>query len=133
MEVFTELKPSALLIRPLPLNRFRDFRTIYEERCNQLVNIARMHNTPAQMHMKISESNQQRGTKAQKMCNAKTIVSAINIEACDYVMIRRHAKKDHKLQARWKGQVHVTKAKSHLVLEVKGINDTCQFVVHACA
>lgn len=65
------------------------------------------------------------------MHNAKTNVVPINFEVRDYVMIRAHAKRSHKLQARWRGPMRVTYAKSHLVFEVENLNDGSKLVAHA--
>lgn len=46
-------------------------------------------------------------------------------------MIRTHTKKEHKLQAEWRGPMWATNAKSHLFFDVKDINDECKVAVHA--
>lgn len=113
LEFLIRFKPSPILIRPSPLRRSHDWNIIDEERCNQLVDIEKMHNPLAQMHKTISDINQRRRSEAQKRNNAETNVIRTKIEVGDYVMVRTNAKKEHKLQTRWRRPKWVTEA-SHI-------------------
>lgn len=66
MDVFTRLKPFAILVRPLPLRGFRDSNTINQKRCKQLVNIEWMHTALAEMHKTIAEGKQRRQTQPNR-------------------------------------------------------------------
>lgn len=123
MKVFTGLNPSAHLVRPSPLRRFRDLKDINEERAIQLVNIRSIYEALAGMHKNISTRKEHKRTQSQTMYNAKTNVLPVNFEVGDYVMIRTHAKRSHKFRPQWRGPMNVTDAKSHLIVDVENLND----------
>lgn len=131
MEVFTRLKPSALLVRPSPLRRFHDLKRIEKERCTQTVNIEHIYTAVFQMHKTIAEGSQRRCTEAQVVHNAMTHVLPFRFDVGDYVMIGTPANRGYKLQSRLWGPMMVAKAKSHLVFEMNNINDGSELVVHA--
>lgn len=43
LEILTDLEPATLLLRPSPLQHYRELKVINAERCHQLMNIDRMH------------------------------------------------------------------------------------------
>lgn len=131
MEAFTGMQPPPLLVRPSPFRRFWDLEALDRERCTSLVDIDRMHTALSHMHKELAEHNLKRRTQSQKLHNAKTHILPINIELADYVMIRTHAKREQKLQARWHGPMRVVASKSDLVFEVESIVDGSKSVLHA--
>lgn len=63
--------------------------------------------------------------------NAKTNTAHIIIEIGDYVVVRTHAKRSHKLQSLRRGQMRVTQERRLLLFEVENINDRSEAVAHA--
>lgn len=103
MEVCTGLEPSTLVIRHMPLCRYKNFKSIDEEQCYRITNIEKMHDALEQIHKEVSNSNQRQRVQSQKVHNARTNVLALRIYIGDGVMIRSHSKKIHKLQQNWRG------------------------------
>lgn len=99
MKVYTRLNLSAFLVRSLPLKHFCDLNSIDENRASQLVNTRSIHEALAEMHESISTHKEHKRMQSQMMHNAKANVLPINFEAGDYLKIRTHAKRSHKLHA----------------------------------
>lgn len=131
MEVFTGLKASPLIIRPLPLRKYMSVKALDEARTMQVINIDRFHQALENIHKEVSDNNTANRSRALKWHNAKTNVTPLNINIGDYVMIRTHAHRNHKLESKWRGPMLVVEAKSTLVFVVKDINNGSQQTVHA--
>lgn len=131
MEVFLGLKPSPLVIRPLPLRRYCDLNSVSEERCKQILNLGTLAEALDQRHKEVNMQNQYRRKQAQRIHNAKTNVSPWNIDVGDYVMVRTHCNRNHKLQTNCRGPMRETEAKSSLVFVVEDIVNANKMVVHA--
>lgn len=131
LEVFTGLKPSPLLVSPMPLRKFKDIAAINEARTRELANITAPHEALDEMHKDVVESSSKQRTRAQKIHNARTSVTPLNIAVGDYVMIRAHARKEHKLQTKWRGPMLVKETKSPLLFVVEDITNAQHLTVHA--
>lgn len=97
--VFFGRRPSHLVAIPSPLHRYRDLKSLEEERCRQTVSINTMHESLERMHEEVAANNRKRQTLAQRSHNAKTNILAVKCDVGSFVMIRTHAKGNHKLQA----------------------------------
>lgn len=121
MEVFICLKAEPLLVRSSPLRMYRNAHGTDEARIATISDIEALHNALENVYKEVSKRNRMNRTRAQKWQNAKTNVLPLNITVGDYVMIRTHAKREHKLQFRWRGPMLVKDAKSSLVFIVQDL------------
>lgn len=121
MEVFSSLKLPPLIVRPMPMRKYRDVKTVNAECCRSVSNIDEVQQVLGSMDKEVCENNQAKRTRAQKIHNVKTIVLPLKIDTNDYVMVRVDAKRKHKLQHKWKGQIKVIKEKRDLVFVLEDI------------
>lgn len=131
MEIFTGLKTPPLLISPTPLRIYKDVRATDEAKMAEIINIAVLHEAVEKVHKEVEKKNTANRTRAQKWYNAKTNVLPLNIAIGDYEMIRTHAKREHKLQSKWRGLMLVKEARASLVFVVEDLINAKQFNVHA--
>lgn len=105
--------------------------SIDEERGRQIIDIERTHDALQQMRKELWDSNQLRRMQAQQTQNDHTNILSVNTEIGDHVMIRTHAKRNHKLQSLRRGPMKVIDPKSSRVFTVEDITTHRHLVVHA--
>lgn len=97
LEVFLGLKPSPRNARPTSMRTYKDVSGIRGKRCRRITDLGRSPEVLRQMHKEVCNDNNRRRSRAQQIHNTRTNVLPISIEIGDYVMIRSHAKRNHKL------------------------------------
>lgn len=131
LEVFTGHLPSRPLLRALPITKYRHAQSQDVVKLRRLVNIDSMQSALEDMHRDIKyrvELSRKRQVSAH---NRKTKLQPINFQVGDFVLVRRAAKKGHKLKFLWIGPRRVTAVKSDLVFEVEDLLHAKREVVHA--
>lgn len=73
-------------------------KRIANARFKTIINIDSVHEALCEVDKEISRSNDVRRRKVQRVPNALTYVLALRICLGDYVMVRTHEKRKHKLQ-----------------------------------
>lgn len=131
MRVFLRLEPSSLVFRPWPLKRFYYLKILSEERCKKLINVGIMQEALEKVHQDAHSRSERRSTRARLVHNAKTNILPLNIEVGDYVLIRTHAMRNHKLQAKWRRPMKIFEANSSLAFIVESIVDKSRMNVDA--
>lgn len=131
VEVFTALKPSHILIKPMPLRKFRNIEAMNEEGMKDLVSITKLQEALTQRHKDAAQSKAIRGTHAKQLHNTKTNVLPVNIVVGDHVMVRAHASRTHKLQTKSRGLMIVKEAKSSLMFVVEDVVSGELHTIHA--
>lgn len=131
MKVFTDLKAPPLLIRPLPLKKYKDVRALNEAVTAEFININKVHAMLESVHKEVKGSSMANRAHALKWHNAKTNRVALNITVGDYVIVRTDAHRNRKLQFKWCRAMLVKQAKFSLVfivedmMNAKTTNNVC--------
>lgn len=114
MEVFTGLKPPPLIFRPIPLERFKKLEALNEAR-TELTNVIALQEALRQLYKDVAELNTMLRPCGQILQNARINVLPLNTMISDYVMIRAHTRKEHKLKTKRRDSMRVKEAKWSLV------------------
>lgn len=116
---------------PMPLRKYCDLSSLTHARIDVIADVAKQHVALDEVHKNVSAKNTRRRTQVQKIHSVRTNVTPITLDIDDYVLIRMHAKKNHKLKSTWRGQMRVIKSKSDLVFIVEKIASAQQHTMHA--
>lgn len=121
MEVFTRLKPFPFLIRPTPLQKCKSTKALDEAHVKELTFTTALHEVLVRTCKDVAESNATRRMREQKIHNTGKNVLLLNATIGGYVMIRAHARKEHKLQTKWRALTRLQEAKPQLKFVVEDL------------
>lgn len=131
MEIFLGLKPNLFIAIPNLLHRQQDLKSLTKEKCRRIVNIYIVHGTLKRMHKEVAGSNRKRRTLAKRYQNAKNNILSVNFEIGSFVMIRTHARRNHKVEPIWREAMRVVSSKTDLLFIVKDIASRKQQAAYA--
>lgn len=83
MEVFTGLKSSRLIIRPMPLQNYKNLEALNEACKKELIYVIELQEALGQVHNDVVKSNAMPRTHVQKIHIARTNVLPLNITVGD--------------------------------------------------
>lgn len=101
LEVFSGIRATQLLVRPMPIIAFRDKDALSQEKAMALIDVNRLHRVLDGVHKKVTERNEAKRTHSWLLHNSRTNVQSINFIVGDYVMVRSTKKRLHKLNIEW--------------------------------
>lgn len=130
MEVFTGLKPGALMARPAPMKKFANYIAIDKERTTDIARIDELHKRLETVEKKMSKDNKLVRKKRRACTRTKKVVS-INFHMKYYVMIHPTRLWRRKLYVGWIGLMRIIDEKSDLVFLVEDLRKTRREAVHA--
>lgn len=113
------------------MKMYRTLRTLSQKKTLGTVNVGIIHESLEAIHEEVSTRNGQAYSCAQQIHYAQTKAWPRNIVVGDFVMFRVSAKRGHKLQRTWKGQMPIIEPLSHLLFVVKDINCSHKIAAHA--
>lgn len=96
-----------MIIRPMPRQKYKDIETLNKARVAAITSTVMLHNALDRMHKKEAANNMLRRTRAQTVHNSNTSVARLNVIVGDYIMIRTHAKREHRLHSKCSGAMLV--------------------------
>lgn len=86
------LRPSLMVIPPLPFCTYWNLKAIEEEHCKSIMSLRDMHCALESMHTEIMEGKCARCTRVQMINNARNNVLPLDITMGDYVRVRSDCK-----------------------------------------
>lgn len=131
MEVLTGLRTHSLFICPAPLRVYGEMKVLDEGKANQIANVEMLHVALEEFHKEVLEINRLHRSRAQLINNAKNNIIPMNYSVGDYVLVRIHANRQHKLQFRWQRARCMKEARPKLVFVVKDLAQNQQLTVRA--
>lgn len=129
-EDFAGLKLPPKMGHATPSRKCCDLKLLSSARIEAISDVTILRDALDEVHSETATQNTLHRTRAQKAQNSKTNIFQLTISTGDYVMIRTHPKKDHKLQSIWCGPMCLVEANSHLVFVVKVIVNAKSVTVH---
>ena len=131
LEVFNGRRPRRPLMRATPPTTYEKAFSMDEVRLKQVIEIEKLQESLENMHKHVNEEITKNRKRQVESHNKKTLVTPVNFEIGDFVLVQRAASAGHKLAFKWIGPRKVVKANSNLVFVVEDLITQKRETVHA--
>lgn len=115
------MKPTPLLIRPIPIAKFCIKEALDRKMVMALIDVKRLHAVLDNTYNEVTNRNHAKRKHTQLLHNARTSLQLINSIIGDYIMVRAAKKGLHKVAIGLQEPMRIIETKSKVVFDLESM------------